>query len=254
MKIQGRIEATADTDSFDNAEIGDGALIEPDVMVGFRFHPECGPARIGKNSILRKGTVIYGDVTIGDYFQSCHYAVVRAQVKIGDYCTLLNHTTIEGIVRMGKGVRIMTNVYIPSRTWIGDHVFVGPGVTFTNDRYPARIEPMPTPRGATLEDDVMIGGGATILPGITIGERSFIAAGAVVTKDVPPRSFVAGVPGRISPLPDRLDRSNIRELTIQTLDLWHPQGEYPGASVWPDYWPESFTVGAGRRESSAPPD
>ena len=86
---------------------------------------------------------------------------------------------------MGNGVRIMSHVYIPSRTWIGDNVFIGPGATFLNDRFPFRRHPMPTPRGAIIEDDVMTGGGVTITPGITIGERSFVAAGAVVTKDVP---------------------------------------------------------------------
>ncbi|MCH7735433.1 MAG: N-acetyltransferase, partial [Chloroflexi bacterium] len=132
-----------------------------------------------------------GDVTVGDHFHAAHYVVVRAFVKMGDYCTMLNHATIEGIVRLGTGVRIMTNVYISSRTWVGDHVFIGPRATFLNGKYPGRRDEMRPPRGATVEDDVMIGGGATILPEITIGERSFIAAGAVVTKDVPPRSFVA---------------------------------------------------------------
>ena len=240
MRTLGNIEATSDTRCFNNAIIGEGALIEPDVMVGFRYHAQCGPTRIGENCTLRKGTIIYGDVTIGDYFHTVHYVVIRAMVKIGDYCTLLNHATIEGVVRMGNGVHVMSNVYIPSRTWIGDHVFIGPGVTFLNDRYPGRNEPMPTPRGATIEDDVMIGGGSTILPGITIGERSFIAAGAVVTKDIPPRSFVVGVPGRISPLPEHLDMPNSRQLTIQPKDFWHPQSEYTGDSIWPEYWPEGF--------------
>lgn len=237
------IEATPDTTRFDNTIIGEGALVEPDVMVGFRYHTKCGPTRIGSHCILRKGTIIYGDVTIGDHFQSCHYAVIRAMVKMGDYCTLCNQSTIEGIVRMGNGVRIMSHTYIPSRTWIGDNVFIGPGVTFLNDRFPGRRDPMPTPRGATIHDDVMIGGGATILPGITIGERSFIAAGAVVTKDVPSHSFVVGVPGCISPLPETLDRPNNPKLTIQPLDLWHPEGEYPGEAVWPDYWDEKFNEG-----------
>ena len=66
-------------------------------------------------------------------------------------------------------VRVMTNVYIPSRTWLGSHVFIGPGVNFLNDRFPYRRDPMPTPRGATIEDDLMVGGGVTILPEITIG-------------------------------------------------------------------------------------
>lgn len=239
MDTTDHIEATADTDQYENATIGAGALIEPDVRIGFRFHPRCGAARIGKHCILRKGTLIYGDVRIGDHFQSGYYVVVRAQVRMGDYCTLLNHTTLEGIVRMGDGVRLMSQVYVPSRTWFGDHVFVGPGATFLNGKYPGRSD-TDTAQGATIEDDVMIGGGTTILPRVTIGERSFIAAGAVVTKNVPPRSFVAGVPGRILPLPAELDRPNDRRLTIQPLDIWHPEGEYPGESVWPEYWDESF--------------
>ena len=81
---------------FDNAIIGSNPQIAPDVIVGYRYHPECGPARIGDNCILHKGTVIYGDVTIGDHFHTVHYAVIRAMVKIGDFCTILNHSTIEG--------------------------------------------------------------------------------------------------------------------------------------------------------------
>ena len=235
-----RIEATSDTGCFENASIGEGALIEPDVRVGFRFHTRCGPARIGKHCILRKGTLIYGDVTIGDHFQSGYYAVIRARVRMGDYCTLMNHSTLEGIVRMGDGVRIMSHTYVPSRTWIGDHVFIGPGATFLNGKYPGRSA-TDRPRGATIEDEVMIGGGTTILPRVRIGAGSFIAAGAVVTKDIPPRSLVLGVPGRILPLPAELDQPNDRRLTIQPLDFWHPEGEYPGESDWPDDWPEQFS-------------
>ncbi len=234
------IAANENTGGFNNAQIGTGALIEPDVSVGFRYHAACGPAVIGKDTILRKGTIIYGDVRIGDHFQTGHYAVIRAMVKIGDYCTLLNHSCIEGVTRMGNGVRIMSNTYIPTRTWIGDNVFIGPGVTVLNDRYPGRRDPMPTPRGATIEDDVMVGGGVTLLPGVRIGYRSFIAAGTLVTKDIPPRSFVSGVPGFIAPLPAQLDCDNNRRLTLQPLDLWHPRSPHPGAAIWPSDWPEAW--------------
>jgi acetyltransferase-like isoleucine patch superfamily enzyme len=216
-----------------NAQIGDGTLVEPDVIVGFRYHKDCGPARVGKHGILRKGTIIYGDVVIGDYFQTGHYAVIRAKVQMGDYCTVLNHSTLEGLIRFGTGVRIMSHVYIPSRTAFGDHVFVGPGVTFLNERQPGRCEVMPIPKGATIEDDVMIGGGCTIMAGVTIGERSFIAAGTVVTKDIPPRSFVKGVPGRVEPLPASLDVPNNRRLTLQPLDLWHPLTPDLREITWP---------------------
>ncbi len=223
--------------TYDNASIGEATIIEPDVTVGFRYHPDCGPARIGAHGILRKGTVIYGDVSLGDYFQSGHYSVIRAKVRMGDYCTVSNHSTIEGLVRFGTGVRVMSHVYIPSRTWIGDHVFIGPGTTILNDRFPGRTDV--TPRGPTIGDDVMIGGGVTLLPGVTIGSGSFIAAGATVTRDVSPLSLVVGSPGEIRPLPAHIAPTNNRRLTQQPLDLWHPLSDI-GAVNWPDDWPESF--------------
>ena len=219
-----------------NAVIGEGTVVEPDVIVGFRYHPDCGPAEIGKHGILRRGTLIYGDVQLGDYFQSGHNAVIRAKVRAGDYCTVCNQSTLEGIIRMGRGVRLMSNVYVPSRTWFGDHVFVGPGATFLNSRYPGRLPDVPTPRGATVEDEVIIGGNATVLPGVTIGRRSFIAAGAVVVCDIPPNSLVKGCPGRIEPLPEKLDKPTDRNLTLQPLDLWHPLTSDISAVDWPDDW------------------
>lgn len=219
--------------SFDNAIVGEGTLIEPDVHVGWRYHRTCGPAIIGCNGMLRKGTLIYGDVTAGDYFQTGHYAIVRAKVTMGNHCALGHHSTLEGVIEMGDGVRIMSHVYIPSRTRIGHHVFIGPGVTFLNDKRPARTDPMPTPVGATIEDDVVIGGGCTILPGVTIGAGSFVAAGCVVTGNVPPRRLVMGVPGRFHDLPPELDRLNHRGFTQPRIDLWHPDTSDLAAIDWP---------------------
>jgi acetyltransferase-like isoleucine patch superfamily enzyme len=227
---------------FPNATIGEGTIVEEDVAVGWRYHPDCGSASIGKNGILRKGTLIYGDVKIGDYFRSGHNVIIRAKVRMGNYCTVLNHSTLEGLIRCGDGVRFMSHVYIPSRTWFGDHVFVGPGVTFVNDRRPLRVPegPYPPLEGATVEDDVMIGGGCTILAGIRIGRRSFIAAGAVVTKDVPEGSFVKGVPGTIEPLPPHLDLPNDRRPEMNPLDIWHPRTANLAAVDWPAAWGQKF--------------
>jgi hypothetical protein len=86
----------------------------------------------------------------------------------------------------------------------------------------------------------MIGGGVTLLPGIHVGERSFVAAGAVVTRDVPAGSFVQGVPGVIRPLPAALDRPNDRWLTIQPLDLWQPDVPAGDEPTWPEDWPETW--------------
>ncbi len=100
--------------------------------------------------------------------------------------------------RIGRMCKIGAFTFIPPCVTIGDGVFVGPRVTFMNDRYP------PSPRGEWLRtfvrDGVVIGAAASILPGVTIGEGAIIGAGAVVTKDVPEGETWAGVPAR------RLDR------------------------------------------------
>lgn len=222
-------------DKWDNASVGANSIVEPNVQIGLRYHDGCGSASIGANSILRTGTIIYGDVRLGRYFQSGHYTVIRAKVTAGDYCTVSNHSTIEGLVEMGEGVRIMSHVYVPTRTRIGDHVFIGPGTTLLNDKYPGRVDPMPTPRGPIIDADVVIGGNCTILPGVHIGERSFIAAGANVISDVPAGSLVIGNPGRIQPLPADLDRPNNRALTLQRIDIWHPNTPDLGAVTWGEY-------------------
>lgn len=208
-----------------SATIDPTTLVEPNTTVGHLYHPSAGPARIGAHGIIRIGTVIYGDVTIGDYFQSGHYTVIRAKVTAGDYCAIGNHSTLEGLVTLGDGVRIMHHVYIPSRTRFGNNIFVGPCCNFLNDLKPGRHPEPVTPKGPTIEDEVVIGGSCTILPGVTIGAGSFIAAGALVTKDVPPRTFVKGSPGRFFDMPAELDRPNDPRLCIQPLDLWHPLSE-----------------------------
>jgi len=217
---------------YENARIGESTIVEENVTVGLKYHPECGKAVIGENGILRAGTIIYGDVKIGNYFQSGHHTVIRARVEMGDFCTVTNGAVIEGMVKMGDAVRLMSHVYVASRTVFGNRVICGPNVVFLNEKRPGRAEDIT--KGAFVEDDVMIGGGCLILPGVRIGERSFIAAGAVVTKDVPPRSLVMGFPARIMPLPEELDVPCRPEMAFQKADLWHPEGPSPFDAVWVD--------------------
>ncbi len=97
---------------------------------------------------------------------------------------------------VGERVSIQSGVYLAAASTVGDDVFIGPGVTFTNDRL---VDGSGTPlQGPVLADRCRIGGGAVLLPGVKIGADAFVAAGAVVTSDLPARKLAIGVPARVS--------------------------------------------------------
>ena len=101
----------------------------------------------------------------------------------------------EGVV-IGKNCKIRPFVFIPSGVKIGVKVFIGPGVVFTNDKYP-KVKGKWELRETIVENDVSIGAGAVVLPGIRIGRGAMVGAGAVVTKDVPGNAVVAGNPAKV---------------------------------------------------------
>jgi acetyltransferase-like isoleucine patch superfamily enzyme len=152
-------------------------------------------------------------------------------VTIGDRCVVHHKCTLEGRIRIGNGVKLMAHIYIPSTTVIGNRVFIGPGMTFLNDKYPMR-RPAPVD-GARIEDHVCIGGGVTICPGVTIGRNSVIGAGSLVNKDVPPDTLAYGVPARHHPLPENLSHGNLPELLLPQTDLWGAQRD----DSWKDETP-----------------
>jgi acetyltransferase-like isoleucine patch superfamily enzyme len=202
-------------------QIGEHAQVDPGVILGYRYPGDSKPTIIGDHAIIRSGSIIYANTTIGHRFQCGHQVLIRAEVTIGDRCVVHHKCTLEGRIRIGDGVKIMAHVYIPSTTVIGSMVFIGPGTTFLNDRYPMRrAAPV---EGAKIEDHVSIGGGVTICPGVTIGRNSVIGAGAVVNKDVPPDTLAYGVPARHYPLPELISRGNLPELLLPQTDLWGAQ-------------------------------
>jgi acetyltransferase-like isoleucine patch superfamily enzyme len=132
------------------------------------------------------------NVKMGKNVRIWHFTYVGDEAEIGDDVVIGSLCHIDRRVKIGSGTRIQGMVYIPPGTVIGRNVFIGPGVVFTNDRYP------PSSRlvGAVVEDGVVIGAGALILAGVRIGARSVIGLGSVVTKDVKEGSVVVGVPAR----------------------------------------------------------
>lgn len=147
----------------------------------------------GKYSIVRE------DVEIGENSKIWHFCnlygcKIGKNTQIGSYCEIKEKVTI------GDNCRLQSYVFIPEEIKIGNNVFIGPHVIFLNDKYPTaektlaktyKIDPI------IVEDDVTIGGNATILPGVKIGRGAMVGAGSVVTKDVPPYAVVCGNPSRI---------------------------------------------------------
>jgi acetyltransferase-like isoleucine patch superfamily enzyme len=163
---------------------------------------------LGNGCRVRVGTVIYADVTMGDGTVTGVGALIREHTRIGERCVIGSHSILDGHLEIGDEVVLQGGVYLPTHVSIGDRVFLGPRAVLTNDRYPLRLRDRYSPRGPTLDDDVTVGANATLLPGVRVGVGAVVAAGAVVTKDVPAWSLAVGVPARISDLPDWLKEKN----------------------------------------------
>ncbi|RLG81148.1 MAG: N-acetyltransferase [Thermoprotei archaeon] len=116
--------------------------------------------------------------------------------KIGKNCKIDAFVYIEGGVKIGNNVKIRTFTFIPEGVEIEDDVFIGPGVIFTNDKYP-RVRGKWRLLKTKVKKGASIGAGAVILPGITIGKYALVAAGSVVTKDVPDYAIVVGNPAKV---------------------------------------------------------
>jgi acetyltransferase-like isoleucine patch superfamily enzyme len=188
--------------------IGDDAQIFEPVTIGFPSRENMGKtgypgSTIGHHAVLRSGTIIYCNVIIGNNFQSGHNTLIREKTRIGDRTAIGTATVVDGNSSIGNDVSLQSMVYIPTNTTIGDHVFIGPNAVLTNDRYP----PSGCLRGPLIKAGAAIGANATILPGICIGEGAFVAAGSVVTHDIPDQMMAVGSPARIREIPKEMLKS-----------------------------------------------
>ena len=156
--------------------------------------------------MIRPGSTIYCDVAIGNSLRTGHNALVRENTVIGDRVLVGTNVVIDGGCRIGSRVSIQSNVYVPTNTVIEDSVFLGPCSVLTNDKYPIRV-PYDL-KGPVLRRGASVGANATILPGVEIGEGAMVAAGALVTKDVPAWKLAIGAPARVTELPEALRSLN----------------------------------------------
>jgi acetyltransferase-like isoleucine patch superfamily enzyme len=195
---------------YPNVEIGEGTVVEPGVVLGMPprgARPGDLRTRIGPGGHIRSGTVIYGGVTIGARVNTGHGALIREDNVIGDECSIGTHAVLEPGNRIGDRTRVHSHCFLEHVT-LGRGVFLGPGVVFTDDPHPACPRYLECVLGATVADDVSIGGNATILPGVRIGAGALVGAGSVVAHDVQAGTVVAGCPATL--------KKEIRELVCHT--------------------------------------
>lgn len=136
------------------------------------------------------------DCQVGKGTKIWQFVVILEGAKIGVNCNICAQVLIEGDVVIGDRVTVKSGVQLWDGLRIGNDVFIGPNVTFTNDLFPrSKVYPDAFPH-TVIEDGASIGGGAVVLPGLRIGACAMVGAGAVVTKDVAPGSVVIGNPAR----------------------------------------------------------
>jgi UDP-2-acetamido-3-amino-2,3-dideoxy-glucuronate N-acetyltransferase len=164
----------------------DGVVLKGDKS--FKFGNN---VRLCANAIIHSGVIIGNNVLIGDG------ACVREGVIIGDYTVIGRAVTIENNTTIGKNVRIQAHAYVTAYCKIEDYVFIAPCVATSNDNFMARGPKQFTQQnGCTIRRGARVGVGAVILPNIEIGENAFVAAGSLVTRNVPPRVYVKGSPAK----------------------------------------------------------
>jgi len=197
--------------------IGDRTILMDNVILGFPTtalllslrqvdlnleHADYEGCSLGDHAIIRSDSVLYARVTIGHHMRSGHRVLIREDTTIGHNVMIGSGTVIDNACTIGNYVSIQSCVYLPTGTQIGDYVFLGPGATFTNDRFPIRTEePL---SAAIVKRGASVGANAVIVPGVTVGEGAFVGAGSVVTKDVPDWHMAVGSPARVQELPEDL--------------------------------------------------
>jgi UDP-2-acetamido-3-amino-2,3-dideoxy-glucuronate N-acetyltransferase len=183
-----------------DVRLGDGCVIgKPPVLAAgsSAAGEQPGPARLGDGVSVGAGAVVLAGAELGDGCVVGDQAHVRERTSIGAGSVVGRGASVENDVRIGERVRLQTNAYITAWSVVEDDVFVAPGVITANDPTAGRRAPGQELRGPTLRRASRIGAGAVLLPGVEIGEEAFVAAGAVVTVDVPARAVVMGVPARV---------------------------------------------------------
>ena len=160
--------------------------------------------RIGDGTRVLTGAIIYDGCVIGKKCLIADHADIRENCVIGDNSVIGRNVCVEMNTKIGVRVLIETQAHITGNMVVEDYVFIGPNVTTMNDKimgHPLEFRPKLKGKvelvGPTIKRGARIGSAACILPDVVVGEEAVVGAGAVVTKDVPPRTVVIQNPARV---------------------------------------------------------
>lgn len=189
----------------DGTIIGAGCAIEDHAVLGkrprlsrhSRARGEVGALELGRDASVGTGAVLFAGAKIGAGAVLGDQCFVRERASVGELTLVGRGSVVDNDVRVGARVRIQSCVYLTAFTIVEDDAFIGPGVVSTNDDTMGRHDPGSALCGPILRRACRVGGGAVLVPGVEVGEEAFVAAGAVVTRDVPARAVVMGVPARV---------------------------------------------------------
>ncbi len=187
-------------------QVGEGCVIEDGAVLGKRPRLRAGSSAAGAEvgalvleaevtvccgAVVYAGAWLASGAIIGDQSQ------VRERARIGSRSVVGRASSVDFEAQVGARVLIQTGVYVTGGSIVEDDVFLGPGVVTTNDHTMGRHASGGRLLGPTFRRACRVGGGAVLVPGVVIGEEAFVAAGALVTRDVGDREVVMGVPARV---------------------------------------------------------